>query len=391
MKYTKIFLVTILLASQAICSSKKVSQGCNDFACNMYQQLKKENGNLFFSPHSITTALSSAYAGSRGITETEMSNVLCNSLSQDKFHPAYASTIDKLNQSNSKYKLEIANKVFVQDGYEILDSFKQTIRSNYGAAFDILDFINKPVEASNVINSWVYNKTHKKINNIVSPKLFNVNTRMVIANAIYFKGTWAKQFEKADTIPRTFHIDKNGKVDVDMMQQKSHFNYMENDDLKMLELPYEGDRLSMFVVLPKEIDGLKNIEQKISGQMLNNCFSQLKNMEVNVTLPKFKLETSYELNSSLQQMGMPSAFNYSANFSGISGSKDLFMSNVLHKAFIETNEKGTEAAAATAIIISTTCVRKHKIFNANRPFIFFIKDKLTDLILFIGRINNPKA
>ena len=391
MKYTKIFIVTLLLASQAICSSKDVSQGYNNFSYNMYQQLKNESGNLFFSPYSITTALSATYAGARGITETEISNVLCNSLSQEEFHPSYASTIEKLNQNNSKYQLEVANKVFVQDDYRILDSFEHTIKSNYGAAFDILDFEN-PFEASAVINSWVYEKTHEKIKDIVSPDLFDDNTCMVIANAIYFKGKWVKQFEKSSTKPKPFHVDRNGKIEVDMMQQENHFNYMENDELKMLELPYEGDRLSMFVILPKKIDGLKNIEENISNQMLNRCFSQLRNAEVNVSLPKFKLEVSYNLNHALKQMGMPSAFDYSsANFSGISGTNDLFISDVLHKAFVETNEEGTEAAAATVFGIRGESFKEHETFNADRPFIFFIKDKLTDLILFMGRISNPKA
>lgn len=393
MKYTKFFFVMIFLTSSLVCSDKEVSQGCNDFACNMYQQLKKESGNLFFSPYSITTALSAAYAGARGLTEAEMSNVLCDSLSQEEFHPAYASTIDKLNQDGSKYQLEIANKVFVQNGYKILDSFEQTIKTNYGAAFDVLDFVKNPLKASGIINGWVYEKTHEKIKDIVSPDMFNDDTRMVIANAIYFKGKWAEQFEKSYTKPKPFYISENDTVKVDMMQQTSHFNYMENDNLKMLELPYEGDRLSMFIVLPKKVDGLKSVEQNISSQMLNGCFSQLKSTKVRVTLPKFKLETSYNLNSSLKQMGMPSAFNHLADFSGISGKDDLFISNVLHKAFVETDEEGTEAAAATVIIFETKCCMRElpETFNADRPFIFFIKDKLTDLILFMGRINNPEA
>ena len=361
----------------------------------MYKELKKPGKNLFFSPYSVSTALSVPYVGAKGETQEQMSGVLCNNLPQQDYHPAYGGTIDQLNQKNQKYQLDVANKVFVQDSYKVLDSFENTVKPNYGAAFWRLDFGN-PAQASDEINSWVSEKTHDKIKDIVKPDMFNHLTRMVIANAIYFKGKWANPFEKSSTRPEFFYIDDthwNRRVTVDMMHQTGEFNYMENDMLQMIELPYEGDRLSMLVILPKLVrnNNIGNIEKDISGKMLDDYCAQLKKEEVDVALPKFKLETSYRLVPVLKNMGMTSAFNNKANFSGISGKNDLYISDVLHKASVEVDEEGTEAAAATVVIMHEKCMRRAKRFIANNPFIFMIKDKVNGLILFMGKINNPNA
>lgn len=368
---------------------------CNNFACNLYGKLKEDKDNkdknMLFSPYSISTALSIAYAGADGITKSEMDTILCgenNKITQEQFHYGCSEIIESINKRNHKYTLSVANKLFIQKEFKILPEFKNIIKSNYGAAFDSVDFIDKKRQTSLYINKWIAEKTDNKINNLVLPDSFTPNTKMIIANAIYFKGKWAKQFEKSSTSKQDFHINKDNNIKVDMMNQTNKFNYMENENLQLLELQYQGDRLSMFIILPKDANNLECIENNFTAATLDKYLSKLKNIKVIVDLPKFKIETQYELNKSLRLMGMHTAFIPGANFSKISKTEDLYISQVIHKAFIEVDEEGTKAAAATKITYSK-CAENNPKFNANHPFIFFIKDKLTGVILFAGKINNP--
>jgi len=400
----KIFTFTLVLLMTPCVSAnhgKQVSQGCNAFACDIYAQLKSEQGNLFFSPYSIYTALAMTYAGAQGITKEEMDNVFHIALPQDEFHSAYSALIDSLNddKTDRPFELAVANKLFVQQGYKLSFAFESIVKSNYGAAFDLVDFVNNPGGASSAINLWVAAKTNDKINDIVAPDIFNEFTRLVLANAIYFKGKWVTQFGKDSTKKRDFYMDNQNKTEVDMMAQTGHFNYMENKDLKMLELPYKGDGLSMFVLLPHEIEGIKNIEAVLTQENVQHWLSHMKSQEVIVRLPKFKMETSYRLKDNLAAMGMPSAFSKRANFRGIGAFENGFEENnlkidkVIHKAFIETDEEGTEAAAATVVTMMIDCAGEFepqpKIFIADHPFMFMIQDKKTGLILFMGRFENP--
>jgi len=363
----------------------------NNFSFALYAELKGQPGNIFFSPYNISNALSIASAGARGETEQQMKIVLCETLSPELFFSASAALAHTFEQQDKKlYELNIANRLFMQDGFGLLPAFGEVVTKQYKEPFEFVDFA-KASQASNTINAWVAKKTRKKIKTIVEASMFSADTRLAIVSAIYFKGKWIQQFDKAETKKKPFYLDKGHKVDVDMMHQKETFNYMEDDALQMLELPYDGDRLSMAIILPREKDGLKMVEGKMNSKMLSDCFAQANEEEVIVDLPRFKMETTYNLKPILSQIGMPVAFSGDADFSGINGAKDLYISDVVHKAFVQTDEEGSEAAAATAVIIATKSALQPKTYSfvADHPFVFFIRDMQTGLILFAGRVTKP--
>jgi len=320
-----------------------------------------------------------------------MSKVLHNTLAQKEFHTSFAKLIKTLQTKDSdQYDLDIASKLFIKEGFNLLPAFIEIIKTNYTDAFAQINFANSKA-ASDIINNWVAKNTKDKIKKIINPDDLNELTKMVIASAIYFKGTWEKQFKTTSTTISTFHVTKEKKIDVHMMRQTESFNYMENDMLQILELPYLGDTLSMVIVLPKEIDGLKNIEPMLTTENIKTWLSQLKKEKIKVDLPRFKMEKGYKLKPYLSKLGMSLAFSNQADFSGIDGTKNLTISKVLHKAFIETDEAGTEAAAATAVIVRLKSMMPMPTptFVADHPFIIFIKDKQNDLILFMGRVTEP--
>jgi len=403
----------LFLLSTSICHANitQISQGCNAFACDLYAQLKTNEGNLFFSPYNIANALAIVYAGAKKETETQMSKVLHNNLPQKEFHSSFAKLIKMLSDSSlrqgfggrhaldpfgkpqgkakAKYDLDIASKLFIQDGFKLLTPFVNTIKTNYTDAFAQINFANSKA-ASDTINRWVSEKTKDKIKKIVSADDFNELTRLVIASAIYFKGKWVKQFKKTNTAISTFHVNKEKKIDVHMMHQTESFKYMESDAFQMVELPYLGDSLSMIIILPKEIDGLKKIEPTLTIENIKKWLAHLKEEKIRVSLPRFKMEESYKLKQYLSQMGMPLAFSNEADFSGIDGTTNLTISKILHKTFIETDEQGTEAAAATAVVMRLKSVyMPMQSFVADHPFIILIKEKQNDLILFMGRVAEP--
>jgi len=365
----------------------------NRFSSDLYSHITKEPGNTIFSPYSIYSALSMPYAGARNLTEKEMSNVLHITQSQEQFHNASAQLqkilLDK--QKQASYELSIANKIFIQKDFPVLPTFVSTMNNNYGAAFDTVDFANQE-QTADLINHWVSQKTGDKIETIILPQYLSPATLMVLVNAIYFSSKWEKPFEPLFTQQSPFYHDEQNYNDVDTMVQTETFKYMENDTLQILELPYKNSTISMVILLPKQIDGLTQLEKIVTQAKLNSWMAKLQEKTVTVKLPKFKLESSYMLESTLANMGMTSAFGC-ADFSGIDGSKSLFISKVVHKTVIEVEEAGTEAAASTAIIMARSLAPFCKfpsetIFSADHPFIFLIKDKHTNLTLFMGRVTN---
>ncbi|MBU1008304.1 serpin family protein [Candidatus Dependentiae bacterium] len=361
-----------------------VAHSNNRFGSNLYAQLCKEPGNALFSPYSIYTALAMPYAGAQGDTEKEMSNVLHITLSQNQFHHANAKLTKALSQNN----LSIANKIFIQQDFPILPKFANIMTSQYNSGSESVDFSQQDITA-NLINHWVSQETQNNIKKIIVPSHLTPATAVVLVNAIYFKGKWEKPFEKIYTQKAPFCLDKNSCTDVDMMLQSNKCNYMENGLLQMIELPYQDSPLSMYVILPKELDGLSKIENQFTQAKLASWTTQLKQQDVTIKLPKFKLEAEYMLTETLASMGMPSAFSC-ANFTGIT-KNNLSISKVIHKASIEVEEEGTEASAATAVIMGRGFCRlpQATIFNADHPFIFLIKDKNTGLTLFMGKLLAP--
>jgi len=384
-----------------------VVTGNNQFALELYAKLRGKEGNLFFSPYSVSTALALTYAGARGQTEAQMTNVLhfpvitkpgtelSSTLIPDrqKFASVFAKIIKDLNDKGKKggYELRIANALWGQKDYGFLEEFLELIKTNYDGQLNEVDFIRATETARKTINTWVEKKTNDKIKNLIQKGVLDSMTRLVLTNAIYFKGSWARQFKEDRTKEAPFTLADGRKVDVEMMNQTGQFSYMETEDFQALELPYVDDELSMIILLPKEFDGLEEFEKTLTVENLSKWLGVLRKLEVIVSVPRFRMTGQFGLASVLESMGMIDAFSPDADFSGMNGKKDLFISAVIHKAYVDVNEEGTEAAAATAVTMKLTSVGPARIpvFRADHPFLFLIQEKQAGGILFIGRVTDP--
>ncbi len=386
-----------------------VVMGNNEFALELYAKLRGKEGNLFFSPYSISTALAMAYAGAQGQTETQMAGTLhfpiiakpgtelSSTLIREKqqFASVFGKIIKDLNSRSKKggYELRVANALWGQEDYGFLGEFLELIKTNYGGRLNEVDFVRAAEAARKTINTWVEKKTNNKIKNLIRKGVLSSMTRLVLTNAIYFKGNWARQFKEDRTKEAPFTLANGKKVDVAMMNQTAEFNYMETESFQALELPYVDDELSMIILLAKEFDGLDEFEKTLAAENLSKWVDQLHNREVRVSVPKFKMTSQFALASVLKSMGMIDAFSPNADFSGMNGRRDLFISAVIHKAYVDVNEEGTEAAAATAVTMKLTSVGPTRIpvFRADHPFLFLIRDNHSGSILFIGRVMNPNS
>ena len=390
-------------------SIKIIVNGNNEFALRLFAKLQSTKGNLFFSPYSISTALAMTFAGARGQTESQMAEVLHfpvsanqrmdstskSMLDRQQFAADFGKIIKDLNNRGQKgaYTLTVANALWGQKGYEFLKEFQELIEKSYDGRLNEADFVRAAEAARKTINDWVEKKTNGKIKNLISQGVLNSMTRLVLTNAIYFKGNWASQFKVDRTKDAPFTLTDGQKIDVPMMNQKAEFGYMETDDFQALEMPYVDQELSMVILLPKKFDALGEFEITFIQDNLTQWLTKIHKREVVVFVPKFKMTSQFSLASVLQSMGMTDAFSSDANFSGMDGKRDLFISAVIHKAYVEVNEEGTEAAAATGVVMRLTSVgpTPTPVFRADHPFLFLIRDNLTGSILFIGRVANPKA
>ena len=401
-------------AEPQVIKADHVAQGNNAFALDLYGQLKDKPGNLFFSPYSISTALNMTYVGARGPTQRQMAEVLkvpvrkeviadqrgeierISLIPPEQLNLAYGAFIRQLNEQGKKgdYQLQVANALWGQQGYGFLEEFLQQVREYYGAGLHEVDFQDAAAreKARETINKWVEMQTNDKIRDLIKPGMLDDMTRLVLTNAIYFKGDWALQFDKKNTKDLPFYISPEDKIDVPTMSHKDRFMFGEVDDLQVLELPYKGNDLSMVVLLPKKKEGLAAMEKNLNTKNLEGWLAKMNRREVQVFLPKFRQTCEFGLGEVLSRMGMKDAFSPGqADFSGMNGRQDLFISAVLHKAFVEVNEEGTEAAAATGIIVGVTSIPlPPPEFRADHPFVFMIRDAKTGAILFMGRIVKPE-
>lgn len=369
--------------------------GNNEFAFDLYKKLRGREGNLFLSPFSISTALAMTYAGARGGTEARMAKVLHLTLPGEELHSAFAELIRGLDEGKKGrgYELVVANALWGQKGYGFLKEYLDLTRSCYGAGLHEVDFEKAAEAARKTINAWVEEKTKDKIKDLIKPGVLDSLTRLVLTNAIYFKGQWASRFKEEETKDSPFTLSSGKKINVPMMNQTEEFGYIEDGNAKALELPYKGDRLSMVVLLPKKVNGLAGLEESLTAKKLSKWLSAVRKQEVVVSLPRFKFTSEFGLADVLKSMGMTDAFSLPpADFSGMDGKKDLFISAVIHKAFVEVNEEGTEAAAATAVVMKLEAAMPEPIpvFRADHPFLFIIRDTKTGSILFMGRVAKPR-
>ncbi|NXN33306.1 SPB6 protein, partial [Nycticryphes semicollaris] len=369
------------------------------FALDLLRRLceEKSGQNVFFSPFSISSALSMILLGSKGDTEAQIAKVLSLNKSEDA-HNGYQSLLSEINDPNTKYLLRTANRLYGEKTYEFLSSFIESSQKLYHAGLEQTDFVNASEDSRKQINGWVEERTEGKIQNLLAEGILNSLTRLVLVNAIYFKGNWEKQFNKQTTAERPFHINKNETKPVQMMFKKSRFNmtYIGDFQTKILELPYIGNELSMIILLPDAIQdestGLESLERELTYEKLIDWINpeMMDPTEIRVSLPRFKLEENYNLKPLLSSMGMPDAFDLGkADFSGMSAGNELVLSEVVHKSFVEVNEEGTEAAAATAGVVMVRCARIVPEFTADHPFLFFIRHNKTSSILFCGRFCSP--
>ena len=366
----KCFLLYVLFALGA---------QANDFAFKLYDQLSETEGNLFFSPASIEAALSMTAEGAHGETLDQFIQTLGN---PDGFFPNIGNSVT----------LEGANAVWVDKKFPILGTFEKAVTEKHGAEVRAADFIGQPEVERTAINSWVEQKTRDKIQDLMPAGSIDGMTRLVLVNAIYFKGDWLNAFEPAKTTDEPFQTLENGSVDVPMMTMKpERLPYLSKNSFQCLELPYQGEDVSMLLILPKGTNGLARVEKHFSSAQLTTVTSEMHKTEVEVHLPRFKAESTFDLKQALTALGLTDAFDpQRADFSGISGTKDLFIGAAVHKAFVEVNEEGTEAAAATGIGIGVTSMpMPPTVFRVDRPFIFLIRENASGKILFMGRICDP--
>lgn len=390
------FVITIVfsqlvLAEDAGENTISIVHSNSSFALDLYGKLKNEQSNLFFSPWSISTVLAMTYAGARGDTGKEMSQVLQFNLDAEEIPPTFAKLIGELNGVRNKgnIQLSIANALWTDKNLKLLSSFVELARNNYHAEINYADFGGEPERARSQINNWVESQTNSKIKDLIKPGMLDSMTSLLLINAIYFKGNWTIRFEESNTRESDFWIDPGASVKVPMMTRLDHYKYMESDSIQMLEFSYKGNDLSMVVILPKSKNGLSTVEASFNMENLSSWLSGLKMHKVEVFLPKFKITGEFDLDDTLSSLGMPDAFNRkTADFSGIGGTKNLFISSAIHNAYVEVNEEGTEAAGASSTELQTLSMPI--VFQADHPFIFLIRENRTGSILFIGRILNPK-
>lgn len=360
------------------------------FAFDLYRALAAGPGNLFVSPYSVSTALAMTFAGARGATEYQMAQTLRFTLPQDVLHPTFGSLNADLTgrvEGIDGVQLSIANAIWGQDGHPFLAEFLDLIETSYGAPIQPTDFASAPEQARADINEWVGERTEGLIPDLMAPDSITPETRLVLANAIYFLGTWKLPFDKDLTQDAPFHRLDGTEVSVPMMAIEDRFRYTEDKDYQAVELPYTGDRLSMVVLLPAE-GTFETFEAALTVERLNQILAQMYSQKLWLAMPRFELTSEFSLADTLAQLGMPDAFTGAADFSGMDGTRDLFIGHVAHKAYVSVNEEGTEAAAATGVSMTLSMP---SMMTIDHPFIFLIRDIETGTILFMGQVTDPSA
>jgi serpin B len=382
------------LAPAVVADARSLVEANNRFAFDLYARLRGPSDNLFLSPFSISTAFAMTYAGAAGRTADEMASVFRFPLEQERLHPTYGALVRSLDRGSQLggYELRVANRTWGQQGFPFVDEFLRITREDYGAEMQQADFVKDFESARRSVNSWVEQQTRDRIRDLFPPGSIDADSRLVLANAIYFKGLWASQFDRDLTRDGTFHLSATERVSVPIMRQNGVGRMASLAGARMLELRYQGKDLSMLIVLPDRVDGLAEVEASLTPEALQQAIEGLRDTpsSLPVAIPRFRIESKFMLGSTLSAMGMPSAFDaHAADFSGIDGRRDLFISAAIHQAFVEVNEEGTEAAAATGVVVGITSVPVA--FVADHPFLFLIHDNVTGSILFMGRLMDPRG
>lgn len=381
----------------------QVVAGNTEFALDLYARLRSAPGNVFFSPYSISTALAMTYAGASGKTANQMAHTLHMDLPPDKLHPAFAELETDLDaiEEKQQVQLAVADSLWPQIGFDFRPDYLALCKQYYGAAIFPVDFVQQTEAARTKINDWVSVRTQRKIPELLKPGMLDASDRLVLVDAIYFRGKWESKFDAAQTEDQPFHVSSKTSLTAPLMHQTSQFDYAEFPGLQVLEMPYSGGDISMIVLLPQNVDGLDDLEKRLTTKNLNR-WTQLHQLfrpglphrTVQVFFPKFLIRSQFSLAETLSAMGMPNAFDrLKADFSGMDGRRDLYISRVIHEAYANVDEKGTEAAAATTVVTTYGSAPENPppipVFRADHPFLFLIRDNVTGSILFLGRVLDP--
>jgi serpin B len=387
-------------AERVSAAAKAAAASTERFGIALYEQLAAANGNLFFSPSSISSCLAMAYAGARGVTAEEMAKTLCFA-SGPGLHEGFRDLMALLLRPHRPGKeapiLHIANALWCQDGFPLVDDYLQLMQHCYAAGLKRLDLAGQPEQARRTINAWVEQQTKDRIKDLLKPGAMQPDTRLVLTNAIYLKATWQFPFRAEATLTEDFFTAPDRPMPTRFMRQTNFFDYHETELAQIVALPYAGDELVMVVVLPRRKDGLPEVEKTFTRQpvWLSEQFKHLKPAKVNLVLPKFQSRSSFDLTGTLKAMGMNLAFApLEADFTGMSTAEPLYIGLVVHQAFVAVDEKGTEAAAATATTTraGSAAPRPEQIvtFRADHPFLYLIMERQTGAMLFLGRLSEPE-
>ena len=377
-------------------------EGNSVFAFELYRalresELRESDGNFFYSPHSISVALAMTYAGARGETAQQMADTLHFLLGQEKLHPAFNWLDTELakrgegaeGKDDEGFRLNIVNAIWGQKDYSFRSDFLDILAENYGAGLRILDFITETEKSRLAINQWVSDLPSGRIEDLIPPGAIDELTRLVLTNAIYFNAAWEHPFDERMTADGPFHLLDGRQETMPMMKQTESLGYFRGQGFQAVELGYDGGELSMLILLP-EAGQFEAFEEELNAQRVDDIIGGLQPIRLALTMPRFEFDSEFSLKDTLAEMGMPIAFSGAADFSGMTGSPDLCISEVLHKAFVSVDEAGTEAAAATAVVMKLTGMPIQPVeFTVDRPFIFLIRDIETGAILFVGRVLNP--
>ena len=377
-----------------------LAAGNSEFAFDLFHTIRPDDRNLFFSPYSISLALAMTYAGARSETEQQMADTLHFSPPQEALHPSF-NALDQDLAGRSElvgpgdtegFQLNIANALWGQEGYNFLPEFLDLLAANYGAGMNLLDFATDPEAARNTINGWVSDQTEERIQDLLPPGSLDALTRLVLTNAIYFNAAWLHPFEENATTDGPFTLIDGSEIMTPMMVKQERYGYAQGEGYQAVQLPYIGNQLSMLVLMPDEgeFDAFSN---QLDTEQLADLMQSIPSKEVDLTFPKFTFESETQLRQALVQLGMPLPFNSAAaDFSGMDGTTDLFIDDVYHKAFVAVDEAGTEAAAATAVVMKLESVMEPQDaikVTIDHPFLFLIQDNPTGTILFVGQVVEP--
>jgi serpin B len=401
MRYIGLILFTAVLvggcsplsgSSESGSASQESTGPNNRFAFRLYKQLKDQSENVFLSPYSISSALAMTYTGARDRTRDEMAEVLEFPGENEQLGKQYRALGNHLNSlADSGLVLNVANSLWAQRDYGFSRDFMRTNREYFSAGLKEVDFKRQHRAIREQINQWVEEKTKDKIQDMLAEGVLDRMTRLVLVNAIYFNGKWEHPFHEKRTSEDIFHTGGGMSGKVPFMNQSLTVPYYESDLYQAVALPYAGKKVSMVIVLPQKASMMEKLEDRLDAGYYQALTDSLKPQEVELSIPRFRLEQKYNLNDPLQEMGMRRAFGGKADFSGMTGKKELYISDVVHQSFVEVDEKGTEAAAATGVVMRKTSVVRKKKFKADHPFIFMIRDDQTHTLLFLGKLGNPEG